>query len=334
MTRETTSPDTAAEATEPAAGDGSADVVSPLIRPRPLRPGDRVAVVAPSGPPNQERLAAGCEILRGWGLDVVVSPHSAERHGEFDYLAGSDAHRAKDLQDAWCDPDVDGVIAACGGYGAQRMVDLVDWQAMRAAAPKVFAGFSDVTVLHEAFARRVGVSTLYGPMVAGKAFVLDDAGRAGLRQALFEPCEDRVLTSRGAAPLGTAPHLAGVARGVTVGGCVSLLSSNIGTPDGRTGLRDGILVIEDVEEEPYRMDRILTQLIRSGWLDGVAGIALGSWVDCGEPQDVRTLMIDRLGGLGVPIVADLGFGHGEAPLTVPLGVPAELDGAAGTLRLL
>jgi muramoyltetrapeptide carboxypeptidase len=214
------------------------------------------------------------------------------------------------------------------------MVDLVDWSAMRAAAPKIFAGFSDVTVLHEAFARRLGVSTLYAPMVAVKAFVLDDAGRAGLREALFEPSHGRVLTSPTAGPLGAAPHLSGVARGVTVGGCVSLLSSNIGTPDGRTGLRDGILVIEDVEEEPYRMDRILTQLRRSGWLSGVAGIALGSWVDCGEPHDVRALMLDRLGDLGVPIVADLGFGHGDGPLTVPLGVPAELDGAAGTLRIL
>lgn len=127
-----------------------------LTRPARLAPGARVAVVAPSGPVVEERLAAGLDILRGWDLDPVVAPHVLDRHPEFTYLAGTDADRAADFQAAWCDPDVAAVLCARGGYGVQRMVDLLDWDAIRAAGPKVLLGFSDITALHEAFADRAG----------------------------------------------------------------------------------------------------------------------------------------------------------------------------------
>ena len=120
-----------------------------LARPRRLAPGARVAVVAPSGPVPEERLQAGLDILRGWDLEPVVGPHVLECHAEFDHLAGTDTDRAADLQAAWCDPTVDAVLCARGGYGAQRMVELLDWDALRAAGPKVFLGFSDITALHE-----------------------------------------------------------------------------------------------------------------------------------------------------------------------------------------
>jgi muramoyltetrapeptide carboxypeptidase len=112
-----------------------------------------------------------------------------------------------------------------------------------------------------------------------------------------------------------------------------MLASEIGAPRSRSTLRGGILVLEDVGERPYQLDRILTQLLRSGLLDGVAGIALGSWRDCGPYEDVRAVLLDRLGPLGVPVVEELGFGHGDSSLTVPLGVPALLDAEAGTLTL-
>ncbi|MEV7062789.1 LD-carboxypeptidase [Streptomyces collinus] len=301
-----------------------------LVRPPRLAPGARVAVVAPSGPVPEERLEAGLDILRGWGLDPVVAPHVLDRQRELDYLAGTDEQRAADLQAAWCDPSVAAVLCARGGYGAQRMVDLLDWAAMRAAGPKVFAGFSDVTVLHQAFATRLGLVTLYGPAAAGVDFLKNARAQGHLRASLFEPESVRTLT---AVPPGGTALVPGRARGVTLGGCLSLLASDLGTPHARPGARGGLLLMEDVGESPYRLDRYLTQLLRTGWLDGAAGIVLGSWADCGPREGLRAVFADRLGGLGVPVVEEFGFGHGEGALTMPLGAVAELDTEAGTLTL-
>ncbi|MDN3268841.1 LD-carboxypeptidase [Streptomyces sp. MA15] len=301
--------------------------LAPLRRPPRLAPGARVAVVAPSGPVPEERLAAGLDVLRGWGLDPVAAPHVLDRHGEFGYLAGTDADRAADLQNAWCDPAVDAVICARGGYGAQRMVDALDWEAMRAAGPKAFVGFSDITTLHEAFAVRLGLVTLHGPMAAGADFIKSARAQEHLRATLLAPETVRTIRSDGTA------LVPGRARGVTLGGCLSLIAGGIGTPHTRASARGGLLCLEDVGEETYRLDRCLTQLLRAGMLDGVAGILLGSWAECGPYDEVRALLADRLGGLGVPVAEQFGFGHGDDALTLPFGVAAELDADAGTLTL-
>ncbi|MFJ7199509.1 MULTISPECIES: LD-carboxypeptidase [unclassified Streptomyces] len=296
----------------------------PLTRPARLRPGARIAVVSPSGPVPAERLEAGLDVLRGWGLEPVEAPHARAVHPGLDYLAGTDEARARDLQEAWCDPAVDAVICARGGYGVHRMVDLVDWAAMRAAGPKVFIGYSDITVLHEAFARRVGLATLHGPMAGTETFLKDPDTQESLRATLFEPDSVRTLGLPAARAL-----VPGRARGITYGGCVSLLAAELGTPHVRTSARGGLLVIEDTTEDPYSIDRILTQLLRAGALDGVAGVACGSWAGCGPYEEVREVLADRLGPLGVPVVEELGFGHGPTTLTIPLGVPAVLDAPAG-----
>lgn len=307
---------------------GSRPGVGALARPDRLRPGARVAVVAPSGPVPEERLKAGLDILSGWGLDPVVAPHVLDTHPTLDHLAGADRDRAQDLTEAWCDPSVSAVICARGGFGAQRMVDLVDWRAIREAGPKVFVGYSDVTALHEAFAVRTGFATLHGPMVAAGTFLSDPRTQESLRATLFEPESVRTLG------LGTARALVpGRARGVTLGGCASLLAADLGTPHGRPSARGGLLLLEDVGEEPYRLDRVLTQLLRSGWLDGVTGVGLGSWEECGPYEEVRAVLVDRLGGLGVPVVEEMGFGHSMTALTVPLGVSGTLDAEEGTLTL-
>ncbi|MFE6985631.1 S66 peptidase family protein [Streptomyces griseus] len=303
-----------------AGGHGPA---APLARPTRLRPGSRVAVVAPSGPVPADRLEEGLAVLRGWGLEPVVGAHVREAHPELDYLAGSDADRAADLRQAWCDPSVDAVLCARGGYGAHRMVDLVDWAAIRAAGPKAFVGYSDITVLHEAFALRAGFSTLHGPMVATETFLKDAPTREHLRATLFEPETVRTLGLESAGAL-----VPGRARGVLYGGCVSLLAADHGTPGGRTNGRGGLLVIEDTGEEPYRLDGILTRLLRSGALDAVAGVACGSWQECGPYEKIRAVLADRLGPLGIPVVEELGFGHGPTALTIPLGVSAVLDAPA------
>ncbi|MFD9594417.1 LD-carboxypeptidase [Kitasatospora sp. NPDC059973] len=299
-----------------------------LTRPPQLRPGDHVVVVAPSSPIDPERLTAGCAILRSWGLRVTVAPHVLDTHPTLGHLAGTDADRAADLQSAWLDPTVDAVICARGGYGVHRMVDLLDWDAMRAAPPKVLVGFSDVSSLHEAFAQRLGVATLYGPMSSGASFIADGPTAEHLRRTLFDPSATTVLTSATASAL-----VPGRARGITAGGCVHVLTAERGTPAGRPSYAGSILILEDVNEHPYQLDRLLTQLLRSGAFEGVAGIALGSWEGCGRPERVRDLMLDRLGPLGVPVLWELGFGHCPSTLTVPLGLPALLDADAGTLTL-
>lgn len=278
-----------------------------------LRPGDRVVVVSPAGPCSAELLDAGCAWLRKWGLDVRIDAHALDTHPTLDYLAGHDADRARSFERAWLDPTVAGVLCARGGYGSLRMVDLVDWTAVAAAADgKVFVGSSDTTVLHERFLAH-GVPTWFGPMIGTRAFVEDTDARERLRTALFTG----VTSYRG---VGMAP---GVARGVAVGGNLSLLDAP--PPPG------AVVLLEDVNEEPYRLDRMLTDLLRSGWFDQVAGLVLGSWTGCGDPSAV---LADRLGGLGVPIVADARFGHCEGQLTVPLGVPVEVDGGTGVVTVV
>lgn len=299
-----------------------------LTRPPRLRPGDRVAVVAPSGPVPANRLAAGRAVLESWGLEVAIAPHVTDLHERLDYLAGSDADRADDLLQAWMDPGISAVLCARGGYGAQRIVDLLDWTAMRSAPPKPFTGYSDITALHEAFAVELGVATLHAPMVATGAFIEDGVTAVGLRRALFTPEAATALASSAEA------LVPGRARGVTLGGCLALLADSRGTPSSHASAAGAILLLEDVGEECYRLDRSLTKLLRSGWLDGVAGIALGSWHDCLPDTDaVRELMLDRLGHLGVPVVWELGFGHGPRSATVPLGAVATLDADAATLAL-
>ncbi|WP_255955588.1 S66 peptidase family protein [Streptomyces odontomachi] len=291
--------------------------LTPLTRPPRLRPGARVAVVAPSGPVPEERLEAGLDVLRGWDLDPVVGRHVLDVHPEFGYLAGTDADRVADFQRAWCDPAIDAVVCARGGYGVQRMVDLLDWDALRAAGPKVFLGFSDITALHEAFATRMGLVTLHGPMAAGIDFIKNTRSQEHLKSTLFAP-ETVRTTARGRV------LVPGRATGVTLGGCLSLLVSDLGTPWARPSARGGVLFLEDVGEEAYRLDRYLTQLLRAGWFDGVAAIVLGSWKDCGPRAEVDALFTDRLAPLGVPVVTDFGMGHCEGAVTVAFGMRAEL----------
>lgn len=296
------------------------------IRPPRLRRGDTVALVAPAGPVPENLLDAAVAVLRSWELTVRLFDSVRAVHPAFDYLAGTDEDRARDFQQAWLDPGVSAVLAARGGYGCLRMIDLVDWNALASARPKVFAGSSDTTAVHEAIGVHLSLSTLFSPMPATSHFT--DEAATQLRRTLFEPENATVLCGPASGPL-----RAGQATGVTVGGNLSLLVASIGTPEHRSA-RGGIALLEDVTEDVYRLDRLLTQLLRVGWFEGVAGIALGSWTECGAADEVRALMLDRLAPLGVPIIWELGFGHHRDAITVPLGVRARLDADAGTLTVL
>jgi len=297
-----------------------------LIRATRLRVGGVVAVTSPSGPVAADRLEAGLAVLESWGLSVSVMANVRGQHARFSYLSSSDAERAADFMKAWCDPSVSAVFCARGGYGAQRMVDLLDWAALAAAGPKVLVGFSDVTALHQAFAARLGISTIHGPVVTSLGSA-GDASREHLRSMLFEPVAGTLLT-----PEPVSSLVDGRAEGVLVGGNVALLAAEIGTPHSRPAA-ESVAVLEDVNEETYRLDRLLTQLLRAGWFHRVRGIAVGQLTDCGEPESVRDLVEDRLAPLGVPILWGVPAGHAKPNLAFPFGVPAILDADAGTLRL-
>ncbi|MGW4211010.1 S66 peptidase family protein [Lentzea sp. NPDC004789] len=279
-----------------------------------LRAGDRVALVSPAGPALPGKVAAGVAVLRSWGLEVTTPVVAS---WSLPYLAGSDDARAAEFVSAWCS-DVTAVVCVRGGYGCLRMTDLVPWKDL---PPRVFVGSSDVTVLHTEL-NLVGQATVFGPMPGTSDFVDDPVAQQRLRALLFEG------TSSWTA--GTTV-VAGTARGVLTGGNAALLAAGVGGPRWAPPVDGAIALLEDVGEEPYRLDRILTQLLRAGWFEPVSGIVLGSWTGCG---DVASVLRDRLSGLGVPILGDFGFGHCAGQWSLPLGVAAELDASAGTLRLL
>ncbi|MGH9246469.1 MAG: S66 peptidase family protein [Acidimicrobiales bacterium] len=275
-----------------------------------------MAVVAPSGPVDSDRLELGSERIRRLGLDVRAGDHVTAHHR---YLAGRDADRAADLQAAWCDPDIRAVICARGGYGAGRLLPLLDWDALAAAGPKLLHGSSDITALHMVFGDRLGLVTSFGPMPANLLLggaEPDAESLDHLRRALFEPQSARRFR-------GTHALAGGTATGTLVGGNLSLLAAAIGTPWRPAPARGRLVLLEDVCEEAYRVDRMLTQLLHAGWLAGAAGIVLGSWEECGD--DIEETLAERLRPLGVPILAGLPVGHGRPQLTMPLGIEATLD---------
>lgn len=287
-----------------------------------------MGLVATSGAPDVARLAEAVAVLTGWGLVPVLGRHIVDRHPRAVYLAGTDADRASDLQEAWCDDSLQAVFVVRGGYGAVRLLDLLDPAALRYARPKLLIGSSDVTAVHEYWAEKLGLATWFTPMIATAAFLDDASARKSLHEALFVPFHGRVLGRSDAVTL-----VPGTVTGRLTGGNLSLLSMTIGArgrPESSTVGRIGML--EDVGEPVYKIDALLHSLLRSGWFDGLAGLALGSWTDCGGSGEVRALVDELLVPLGVPLVWELGFGHGLAALSVPLGVTATLH-ADSTPRL-
>jgi muramoyltetrapeptide carboxypeptidase len=247
---------------------------------------------------------------------VRVQPHTLDTH-PLGYLAGTDADRAADFADAWMDHEVRAVIAGRGGYGTQRILDLLDWRRLTEARPKILAGFSDVTALHQAAASRLGLVSLHSH-VSTSLGAAEPASAERMRTMLFEPAVVDLFEG-----MDVRAVVPGNASGVLVGGNVSMLAAELGTSFSRPS-GGGIVVLEEVAEEPYRLDRLLTQLLRAGWFRGVRAVVLGAFTDCGDPRSVEAVVLDRLVPLGVPLVAGYDFGHTSTTGTVPLGVRATL----------
>jgi muramoyltetrapeptide carboxypeptidase len=300
-------------------------MISPLARPRALRPGDKVAVLSVSSPADPAGLQTGLDVLRFAGLDPVSYPSAHDLGSMRPYLAGDDKMRAGDLRAALADPGIAGIMFAKGGSGAQRTLEAMDWHGLDGLAPKVLAGYSDVTAVLEAVAVKLGWASLFGSVTA----LNEDAYSLGsLLRMLMRPADAVELTYPDAVTL-----VPGVVRGVTVGGTLTLLTTSLGTDTSRPA-RGGILLIEDVREDGYRVDRMLTQLRRSGYLEGVAGIITGAFDHCGPAEDIQAILTERLADLGVPMIAWANIGHGGRSQTFPIGVAAELNAGARSLRLL
>lgn len=294
---------------------------------RPFEPlGDRaLGVFSPSSPFDEARFEAGCARLRNLGFTLTVHPQAHARAG---FLAGDDAARAAAFAELLADAEVGAVLAARGGYGVARWIDRVDPEAVRAAG-KAIVGFSDVSVLHAA-AQAAGLESLHGPVVTQLAG-LPEADVADFAARLRAPTDGFTLSADG-------PTLApGHARGPLVGGCLSMVVSLVGTPHQFVP-EGAILLLEEVAEAPYRLDRLLTQLSQAGVLERVAGVALGDFVNCEAPRpnepEALDVLAERLGGLGVPVLAGLPIGHGARNRAVPLGRTVELDADARLLIVL
>ncbi len=272
-----------------------------------------------SGPVDPEKLAAGVRAIEARGYPVVLADNIRDTDG---FLAGTDDSRASGYRRLVTDPSVDAIFFARGGYGSSRILSRLDPGEI-AANPKIHLGGSDLTALFAYLARTANLVTFYGPMVA----VEIGSGR--------DLDWSRVLSGEAPAAhrFGSAEVLrGGVAEGPLVGGCLSLLASLAGTPDAIRPA-GGILFWEDVGEERYRLDRLLTQLERSGTLEGLLGMVIGSVVPGrGEsPDAVRDYLRGRFLSFPFPVAMGLPAGHVDAPRTLPLGLPARLsvDGDGG-----
>ncbi len=308
------------------------------VLPAALAAGDTVALVSPSSPVDERlNLQLAREAMEALGFRVRTGPHYDARRG---YLAGTDAQRADDLNAMFADRTVKAIVCVRGGWGAARILPLLDYAAIR-ANPKILLGYSDITALHNALLAKAGLVTFHGPVASGSwnRFNADQFRRMFLQRELIEyrnpveqgdelvPRDNRTLTIT-----------AGKARGELIGGNLTVLSALAGSPylpdfSGR------ILFLEDVGEAPYRIDRMLTTLKLMGALDRIAGFVFGQCTDCDPGEGFGSLTLDQIlddhiKPLRIPSYRGALIGHIREQFIVPVGGKVELDADAGTLRML
>ncbi len=292
---------------------------SRITRTRRLDAGDTIGVVAPAGPFDRDLFAQGIAIIQSMGFATRVDERIFSRTG---YLAGSDPARADQFMAMVADRQVQAIMSARGGYGALRMLEALDYRRIGTTA-KAFIGFSDMTAIHRAIFLRSGLVTFHGPMVTTLARS-DEATRLSWYRTLTEPVAPAI-------DLSSARVLkSGVAQGVLTGGNLATLCHLTGTSLS-AGFQGHILLLEDIGEAAYRIDRMLTQMKMAGLFDGVAGLVLGSFEDCGSGDEIDALVLDRFKDRAIPIVSGAPIGHGRSNWTVPLGIAARLDTAEGKL---
>ena len=289
-----------------------------------IQPGDLIGIVSPSGSFERERLRPGLSYLRKRGFRVRVGSAVYDRDR---YLAGQDADRAKDLNAMFADPEVRAVFAARGGFGAARVLDFLDYEAIR-SDPKPLTGFSDTTALQLGIYGRTGMVSYSGVTLCG------DVTASGIPEVTETSLWNALVRGRFDEMAGVAALRGRAAEGTLLGGCLSVIASLVGTgylPDTSGAL----LFLEDVNEAPYRVDRMLTQLRMAGGFDRVAGVVFGQFKDC-EPEreeegTVDNVLRDFSTSVTAPVFWGLPYGHGEGRRVLPIGLRAAVDGSRGSL---
>ncbi len=296
-----------------------------IKKPCVLAPGATLGIVAPASPVyNPDRVANGKKVLENRGFKVSIAPHALNKNK---YLAGTDGERLADLHRMFLDPYIDGIICLRGGYGSMRVLSKIDYGVIR-RNPKVLVGYSDITALHLAIWKKTGLVTFSGPMLATEfGYEQDDFTLDHFFKAVTSTNPLGVIPSA----LGNQSEIItpGRACGRLIGGNLSLVAATLGTPY-ELDTRETILFLEEVDEEPYRVDRMLQQLLLAGKLSDAAGVVFGECVNCEAKEHARSFSLlevirMNLESLKIPCFYGLRSGHGSHKATLPLGVTAEMD---------
>lgn len=300
-----------------------------MIIPRPLNSGDKIAITAPCSPVNSEFIQPAADFIKSLGYIPELFPSCFCERG---YLAGDDRRRAADINNAFADPNIMGIMAIRGGYGGARLAKYLNYDIIR-ANPKVFCGFSDVTVLHIMLNKFCNLSTFHTPMPANAAMCDDEFSHRCLADILRgnypselvnASCELKCLCE-------------GNSEGILTGGNLTVITSTIGTPY-EIETRDRILFLEDVRENAYAIDRCLIHLRDSGKLDCCRGIILGTWQDCEPPRNSPNFALidvfkEIFKPLNIPVIGNLQCGHSVPSMSIPLGFVAEIYAYADGCRI-
>ena len=304
-----------------------------MLKPKPLHRGDTIGLVGISGAMHEpetkfDKMLAAIDAL---GYKVIIADSCREEYG---YLSGTDESRARGLNQMFRDDRVDAVVCMRGGYGVARMLDMVDFDVIR-ANPKIVLGYSDITALHTAIHEKVGMVTIHGPMPCSQWMEFDDFTRESMLRALSSTEPLGLLKN----PEGMEPQcvVPGKCTGQLVGGNLTLIASACGTPFALDAT-DKILLLEDINEYIYRLDSMLTQLRQAGLFEQCAGVVLGGFTNCTEEYEryalhLEDIIRDIIVPAGKPVLANMSIGHMDTKITVPLGVQCAMDAEAGTLEI-
>ena len=292
-----------------------------------LKSGDKVRFLSPASFPEKEAILYRSEVLKNWGLEVDFGQHAFDTHG---FLAGNDEHRLSDFNEALRDPSVRGIIATRGGKGSYRIADKLDFSAWQ-KDPKIIVGFSDITAIHLSIFHHCAAPGIHGSLFGGMNEVIQPQSEQSFKACLMDPQTLRI--SRREHEPTAAISTSGQAHGVLIGGNLEMISTLAGW--ALPSLEGCILMLEDVEKYPGQIDRMLVQLINSGALKGVVGVAVAQFAFCRDTGSMNAIDIlrDHLHTLEVPVLGGLPIGHGHAPVSVPHGTPARLNVDEGWLEI-
>ncbi|MCL2349923.1 MAG: LD-carboxypeptidase [Defluviitaleaceae bacterium] len=302
-----------------------------LFYPPPLQKGGRVALIAPASPPeNSDLVSFAAAYIKSLGLVPVMGESCNAAYG---YLAGDDDLRARDVNWAFSDESISGVFCLRGGYGIQRILDKIDFEMIK-QNPKVFCGYSDVTALHTAINQKSGFITFHTPMPATPGFVRADSYTLNkFKEQIFEPGA-RSLENPQGYEWRFLTH--GKAEGALCGGNLSIIASSMGTPY-EMDTRGKIIFIEEVEEQPYKIDRMLNQMRLADKFGQAAGVVFGDFADCIAPEPEKSLDIVQIINnlkLTIPVLYNFRCGHCYPNASLPMGAMAQLNSATNSFDIV